>query len=66
MSADELRDCIATLGWTLRGLGIQLGVGESRMRRWASGLYPVPPELAEWLERLAAAHKALPPPKLRP
>jgi transcriptional regulator with XRE-family HTH domain len=44
------------LGWSQRALAEALGLHETRVRRWARGLIPVPAEVADWLETLAAVH----------
>jgi plasmid maintenance system antidote protein VapI len=62
VTPDRLRECLDLIGWTQRGLADHLGVHETRTRRWAAGHYPVPPEVALWLERLAKAHADNPAP----
>ena len=63
MSPTRLRECLDALGWSQRGLADILGLHETRVRRMARGLLPVPPEVAEWLETLAAVHLAHPLPQ---
>ncbi len=62
MTPDRLRECLDVLGWSQRGLADMLGVHETRARRWARGVMPVPDEVAGWLETLAAVHAAHPAP----
>ena len=62
MSPTRLRECLDAIGWTQRGLAWQLDVHETRTRRWASGRYPVPPQVAGWLECIAEFHEQHPPP----
>lgn len=50
MTAAELREHLAALGWSQRQAGDFLAsIGERRMRELAAGKRPVPPELALWL-----------------
>ena len=56
MTPTDLRRCLQTLHWSQRGLADRLGVHETRVRRWASGVYPVPEAVGAWLERAAAAY----------
>ena len=62
MNATRLRECLEAMGWSQRGLAEMLGLHETRVRRWARGLGDVPPEVAAWLETLAAVHAAHPMP----
>lgn len=62
MSPDRLRDVLSLLRWSQRGLAEALTCDDRLVRRWASGDATVPPDVIEWLERLAAAHAALPAP----
>lgn len=63
MSPSRFRDCVAALGWTLRGLAAILQCDDRIIRRWASGDADIPPSVATWLETLAKTHEALPPPQ---
>lgn len=60
MTPTEYRAALESIGWTQRGLAERLGIHETRTRRWATGQYKIPPNVAEWLQRLAAAHEAAP------
>jgi len=62
MTPSRLRECLDALGWSQRGLADKLGVHETRVRRMARGSFPVPAEVAAWLETLAAVHLAHPAP----
>ncbi|MGD0107284.1 MAG: helix-turn-helix transcriptional regulator [Rhodopila sp.] len=62
MSPDSFRACLQSIGWTQRGLADRLGIHETRVRRWAGGQYQIPPDIAAWLERLAAVHARHPVP----
>ncbi len=69
MTPTRLRDAIACLGWTQRGLARMLDCDERMVRRWTAGSGPIPSEIAAWLDRLAAAAAANPAPtdwRLRP
>lgn len=63
MTPDRLREILTLLRWTQRGLAEALTCDERLARRWASGAASVPLQVAEWLETLAATHKAHPPPQ---
>ncbi len=63
MTPDRFRDCVAALGWSLRGLAATLQCDDRLIRRWAGGSAEVPPSVAAWLETLAQCHEAAPPPQ---
>lgn len=63
MTPTRLRECLAALHWTQRGLAAILGCSDSLTRRWAAGSDTVPPAVAAWLEGLTAAHAAHPVPQ---
>lgn len=63
MTPTRLRECLAALHWTQRGLAAILGCSDSLTRRWAAGNDTVPPAVATWLEALTAAHAAHPVPQ---
>lgn len=65
MTPAHLRHTLAALHWTQRGLADILGMDERQVRRWAAGQYPVPADIAEWLERRARSMEADPPPTRR-
>ena len=62
MSPTRLRECLAALHWSQRGLADALAYSEGTVRGWARGAREVPAEVAEWLETLAAVHHANPAP----
>lgn len=62
MNPDRLRECLALLRWSQRGLADALGMDERQVRRWATGAAVIPEQVAAWLERRAAAMTADPPP----
>lgn len=62
MTAQRLRDILALLRWSQRGLAEALDCDDRLVRRWASGDGSVPEPVAEWLEALAKAHAAIPVP----
>jgi len=62
VTPDRLRECLALLRWSQRGLADTLDADERQVRRWAAGEYPVPAPVAAWLDRLAAFHAKHPPP----
>ena len=53
MTPAELRDALARIGWSGRELARRAGVAEGTVRHWASGKYPVPPDVALRLTALA-------------
>jgi hypothetical protein len=62
MTPTRLRECLEILHWTQRGAADVIGCADRMVRLWAAGGEPVPPEIATWLEALAAAHQANPVP----
>jgi DNA-binding transcriptional regulator YdaS (Cro superfamily) len=60
MTPTRYRECLDAIGWTPWGLATRLGVHETRTRRWGTGRYEIPENVARWLERLAQAHDAAP------
>jgi plasmid maintenance system antidote protein VapI len=61
MTPDRLRECLAALRWSQRGAAEILGMDPRQMRRMCAGS-PIPPALADWLERAAQWHEQNPPP----
>ena len=66
MTPERFRQCLDALSWSGRGLAALLGIDERQVRRWASGEYEVPDNIAAWLERLARFHERNPPPVRTP
>lgn len=64
MTPTRLRECLASLGWTQRGLARLVQRQEGSVRQWARGVVGVPPEVAAWLDALATFHDAHPAPRL--
>ena len=62
MSPARLRECLALLRWSQRGLAEALNCDDRLVRRWAAGDGTVPPDVVGWLERAAAFHVANPAP----
>lgn len=63
MTPNRFRDCLTALSWTQRGLAAILDCNDRVVRRWASGEADIPASVAAWLETLAQAHDAIPPPQ---
>jgi plasmid maintenance system antidote protein VapI len=63
MTSDRFNECLALIGWSVSGVAKRMGVPQTRPRRWAEGRYPVPADVARWLEKLATAHERNPPPE---
>lgn len=67
MTPARFRDVLHTLQWSPPGLSRILTerdqpVSERTIRRWMSGVYPVPDRVGAWLEVLARVHEAHPAP----
>ncbi|MGN6284514.1 MAG: hypothetical protein ACTHM2_05120 [Afipia sp.] len=63
MNSERFVECLALLHWSQRGLATVLECDDRLVRRWASGDAEIPIPVAAWLETLAEAHNALPPPQ---
>jgi ribosome-binding protein aMBF1 (putative translation factor) len=59
----QLREWLDAIGWTQRGLAAQLDCDERMVRRWFNGEWKMPPSVAAWLKRIAAAHTSNPAPQ---
>jgi len=59
---ERFRECARLLGWSMQEIASRLGMNERQVRRWASGQYPVPDKVADWLERVVTAVAGVPPP----
>jgi hypothetical protein len=64
MTSTEFRACLATLDWSPRSLAHLIDRDERMVRRWGSGQYTIPDDVADWLATLAAFHDRHPPPRL--
>jgi ribosome-binding protein aMBF1 (putative translation factor) len=60
MTPQRLAEILQSLGWSQRGLARTVGWNERTVRRWCSGEYAVPNDVAAWLEGIA---KEAPPQK---
>ncbi len=60
MSPDDFRECLALLHWSQRGVADILGTHPTTVRRWATGDAAIPDNVARWLKKLAAVHRAQP------
>lgn len=58
----SIKRSLDEIGWSVRGLASRLGASPTTVERWARGVYPAPPGLEDWLERLASAHQSNPMP----
>ena len=67
MTPADLRAALETLGWTVRGLARMLGRPGGSVSNWTRNRYSVPPDVAAWLSRRVAEHRAMmrrdPPPR---
>jgi DNA-binding transcriptional regulator YdaS (Cro superfamily) len=59
MTPHRFHECLDAIGWSQRALADRLGVHETRTRRWASGRYPIPANVAVWLGTHAQRHEAM-------
>ena len=62
MTPARLREVLALLRWSRRGLGATLNRAASTIDQWSDGRARIPDDVAAWLERLAKAHEKNPPP----
>lgn len=53
MTPTRLRECLALLRWSQRGLADALQRPEGTVRQWARGTVRIPDDVAAWLERIA-------------
>ena len=63
LSPSGLREALAALHWSQRGLAEALGCDDRLVRRWASGDAAIPGDVAAWLSALAGIHQDNPPPQ---
>lgn len=63
MTPERLRECIAILGVSQRGLASVIDRSENSVRQWARGRSPIPAEVADWLERYTEFMRENPRPK---
>ena len=63
MTPDELQTTLDVLGWSKRGLAAFLVADDRLIRRWGTDERSIPPDVATWLRKLAAAHRANPAPE---
>jgi hypothetical protein len=66
MTAAVFRQSIEGLGWGWRTVARILDCDQRLVRRWMSGVYPVPDQVADWVERVLQARDGeaarIPPP----
>ena len=58
----RMRAALGTLFWGAGSLAGALGVRGDTAKKWLSGKSAMPAGILPWLERLAAFHRANPPP----
>jgi hypothetical protein len=66
MTPKRYQECLGLLRLSQRGLAPLVGCSSSLARHWGTGVQPVPPLIAEWLEKCVAhrhRHPEPPPPK---
>lgn len=64
MPPDTFRALCAACGWSPQAVAVMCGRKRNSGTDWATGRIRVPPEVAAWLQRVAAALAKLPPPAL--
>jgi ribosome-binding protein aMBF1 (putative translation factor) len=62
MTPNQLRQCLSTLGWSGNHLARLLNRDPKQIKRWTSGQYQIPTNIAEWLKQRADITQLLPPP----
>lgn len=62
MTPTRLRECLALLAWSQRGLASLLGRQEGTVRQWARGVVQIPDDVARWLEVRSKHAQKYPPP----
>ena len=58
-----VRKCRQELGWSRAVLARKLDCSRVLVLYWEQGRRSIPPQVIEWISALAAAHRALPPPR---
>ncbi|MBN8926428.1 MAG: helix-turn-helix transcriptional regulator [Rhodospirillales bacterium] len=56
------RECREEIGWSYRDIAERLGCSGVTVLYWEKGQRTIPPKVSEWLFKLAALHRSLPPP----
>jgi transcriptional regulator with XRE-family HTH domain len=59
MSPYRIGLCLAAIGWSANQLARCLGAHRTTVRRWITGETGIERDVGDWLEALAAAHRAL-------
>lgn len=54
MTPERFNECLDILGTSIHKLSKILDTHNTTVQRWSKGKQPIPPNLAEWLETLAA------------
>jgi hypothetical protein len=60
MNPERLNDRLAVIGWPAREVARRLSTSSNRVLRWATGEYPVPDDVADWIETIATAIETTP------
>ena len=63
MTPTRFRECLDLCSWSQRHLARITGAQDGTVRKWATGRYYIPKEVADWLETLASCHERNPPPE---
>lgn len=58
-----LRKCRQELSWSYADLAKKLSCSRVTVLYWEQGRRSIPPQVIKWISALAAAHRALPPPR---
>jgi hypothetical protein len=62
MTPERFVECLETIDWSIRGFADHIDVSARQAGRWASGRYPIPEPIAQWLEKITQFHAKNPPP----
>lgn len=61
--SSRLRAALQACHWSVRHVAPLIQWDERSIRHWLSGRYDPPADVLAWVERLAAVHRADPPPE---
>ena len=62
MTPEQFGQRLADIGWTVGTFAQRLGCTLALAQDWRWGSKPMPPEVEDWINRLATLHRFNPPP----
>lgn len=65
MTSERFTQRLEVIGWPAREVARRLDLPWKRVCLWMNGRYPVPDEVAAWIEQLATAHERTPVPQVK-